>query len=118
MDKASVGPFITSCVPFQCPVGRLRTVEPCRSRVIQLPQHGATGVLTSFLAETRSRTSGASLGQSSRIGWGRFSASPSFWLWHFGNVADSAPAESRGDVGQNGLHDMDIVGNTQLVRHS
>ena len=31
---------------------------------------------------------------------------------------DSAPAESGGDVGQDGLYDMRIVGNTQLVRHS
>jgi hypothetical protein len=30
----------------------------------------------------------------------------------------SAPAESRGDMGKNGLHDMHIVSNTQLVRHS
>jgi hypothetical protein len=32
--------------------------------------------------------------------------------------AGSAPAESGSDVGQNGLHDMHIVSDTQLVRHS
>ena len=31
---------------------------------------------------------------------------------------NSAPAESGGDVGQNGLHDMHIIGNAQLVWHS
>lgn len=50
MDPRQPDRLSPRAYPSSCPPGRLRAVEPCRRRVIEHPQHGATEMWTSFLA--------------------------------------------------------------------